>query len=206
MDYLAGQAYLSSGRPAEAHARYKHAVENYPLSDYSYLGLVGLLDAGVAVDDLDRGLTDYFAGVYDKALEALDRHIASNPEGDGTAHYYRAASLDQLQQYPEALEAYTYFIQRYASHPKWATPGLKTTIRWFNGHYPGNTQTLLDYMRAAPGPQLRQALLTARGWAGWALRQRDLEPHRSGTRCGAPRLCYAGIMQYRQADFRRTVL
>jgi hypothetical protein len=68
MDYLAGQAYLTSGRPAEAHARYKHAVENYPLSYHSYLGLVGLLDAGVAVGDLDRGLTDYFAGVYDKAL------------------------------------------------------------------------------------------------------------------------------------------
>jgi tetratricopeptide (TPR) repeat protein len=89
MDYLAGRAYMSSGRATEAYERYKHAVENYPLSNYSYLGLIELLDAGVAVDDLDRGLTDYFAGVYDKALEALDRHIASNPTGDGTAHYYR---------------------------------------------------------------------------------------------------------------------
>ena len=75
----------TASRPRQAHERLQHAVHNYPVSYYSYLGLVQLLEAGVEVDDLDRGLTDYYAGVYDKALEALDRYIADNPGNDGTA-------------------------------------------------------------------------------------------------------------------------
>jgi len=215
MDYLAGQAYLSSGRPAEAQARYKHAVENYPLSYHSYLGLVSLLDAGVAVDDLDRGLTDYFAGIYDKALEALDRHIASNPEGDGTAHYYRAASLDHLQQYPEALEAYTYFIQRYASHPKWGDAWFeKSTIEWFNmNRYPEAAQTLLDYVQAAPeSAAAPEALLTAarilerdgrfdEAAASWSRIADEYPTHEFAPTA----VLFAGIMQYRQADFEASV-
>src|SRR6185295_16607072 len=68
MDYLAGNAHTELGQTAEAQARYLHTVENYPLSYYAYLGLVELVDADVPVDDLDRGLVDYFADQYDVAL------------------------------------------------------------------------------------------------------------------------------------------
>ena len=87
MDYLAAQAFIENQQTEQAHQRLQHAVHAYPVSYYSYLGLVQLLEAGVEVDDLDRGATDYYAGVYDKALEALDRYIADNPGADGTAYY-----------------------------------------------------------------------------------------------------------------------
>ena len=100
-------------------------MENYPLSYYSYQGLVELLDADVTVNDLDRGLTDYFAGVYDKALEALDRYIAENPNTDGTAHYYRALSLDELQQYQEAVDVYCILHPELSRTPKWSDAGMR---------------------------------------------------------------------------------
>jgi len=56
MDYYAGNAHIKLGQTEEAHTRYLHTVENYPLSYYSYLALVTLVDAGVQVDDLDRAL------------------------------------------------------------------------------------------------------------------------------------------------------
>src|SRR5512138_1680125 len=65
MDYYAGNAHVQLGQMDEAHTRYLHAVENYPLSYYSYLSLVELVDASVQVDDLDRGLVDYYANQYD---------------------------------------------------------------------------------------------------------------------------------------------
>ena len=38
MDYLAAQAYLDASKRRQAYERLQHAVENYPLSYYSYLG------------------------------------------------------------------------------------------------------------------------------------------------------------------------
>ncbi|MGZ9223407.1 MAG: tetratricopeptide repeat protein, partial [Anaerolineales bacterium] len=52
MDYRAGNVHIELGQTDEAYARYLHAVENYPLSYYSYLALVELIDANIAVDEL----------------------------------------------------------------------------------------------------------------------------------------------------------
>jgi soluble lytic murein transglycosylase len=212
MDYLAGQAYLDSGRTAEAHERYKHSVENYPLSYHSYLGLVELLEAGVSVSDLDRGLTDYYAGVYDKALEALDRYIAANPGTDGTAHYYRALSLDHLQLYQEAVDAYAYFIQNFSAHPQWSDAWFeKSTIEWLNqNRYPEAAQTLLDYVKAAPdAAEAPEALLTAARilerdgrFDEAAINWRRLGDEYPTHEFASTAMLFAGIMQYRQADYQ----
>jgi soluble lytic murein transglycosylase len=211
MDYRSGQAYLASQRPELAYERLKHGVDNYPLSYYSYKGLIELLDAGIQVGELERGLTDYYAGVYDKALEALNRHISSTPDGDGTAHYYRALSLDQLQQYQEALDAYTYFIQNFASNSKWANAWFeKSTIQWVNlNRYPEAAQTLLDYVAAAPtAGDAPEALMTAA-----RILERDgrfddaaVNWQRVGDEYPTYELAptavlFAGVMQFRQADY-----
>ena len=209
-DYLAGQAYLDSQRSPQAYERFKHAVENYPVSSYSYLGLVELLDAGMAVSDLDRGLTDYFAGVHDKALEALNRYIASNPGDDGTAYYYRALSLGQLQLYQEAVDAYTYFLQNFAAHPEWADAWFeKSTIEWVNlDRYPEAAQTLLDYVKAAPAASdAPEALLTAARilerdgrFDDAAINWRRVGDEYPTYELAPTAMLFAGIMQYRQAD------
>ena len=120
MDYRAGNAHTELGQTDEAYARYLHAVENYPLSYYSYLALVELIDANIAVDDLDRGLVDYYAEQYDVALASFDRYIDANPVNDGSAHYYRALTLRDLQRTQEAIEELDYFINAYSGHDRWA--------------------------------------------------------------------------------------
>ena len=152
MDYLAGNAHVELGQINEAHTRYLHTVENYPLSYSSYLALVELVDADVPVDELDRGLVDYFAAQYDVALAAFDRYIAANATGDGTAQYYRALTLRELQRSEEAIEALDTFIKAYPSHPRWTEAWeAKSFLEWaVVGDYQAGAKTLLDYVAAVP--------------------------------------------------------
>ncbi|HEX2697040.1 MAG TPA: tetratricopeptide repeat protein, partial [Anaerolineales bacterium] len=215
MDYLAGQAYLSLNKTDDAYGRFRHAVENYPLSYYSYLGLVELVDANVEVNDLDRGITDYFAGVYDKALVALNNYIASNPGDDGTAHYYRALCLEELQDYAGAVDELTSFIQNYQANPKWSQAWTeKANIQWINLNlYPQAAQTLLDYVKAAPAASnAPDALMSAarilerdgRFDEAAQVWQRVASEYPSYDQASTA-VFYAGIMQYRQSDYNNAL-
>lgn len=152
MDYYAGNAHTELGQIEQAQTRYLHAVENYPLSYYSYLSLVALVDAGVEVDDLDRGLIDYYAAQYDVALVALDRYIEANPINDGTPHYYRALTLRDLQRTQEAIDEFTHLITTTPEHPRvaeaWEEKGF---LQWaVLGDYAAGIQTFLDFVAAFP--------------------------------------------------------
>jgi soluble lytic murein transglycosylase len=152
MDYYAGNTHLELGQVEEANTRYRHAVENYPLSYYSYLSLVALVDAGLEVDDLDRALVDYFADQYDVALVAFDRYIEANPINDGTPHYYRALTLRDLQRTEEAIEEFNYFITTTPEHPRvveaWEEKGF---LEWaVQGNYEAAIQTFLGFVAAYP--------------------------------------------------------
>ncbi len=152
MDYYAGNAHLALGQVEEAHTRYRHAVENYPLSYYAYLSLVALVDAGLEIDELDRALVDYFANQYDVALVAFDRYIAANPINDGTPHYYRALTLRDLQRTQEAIEEFDYFIRTTPDHARaedaWEEKGF---LQWASlGDYEAGIQTFLEFVSTYP--------------------------------------------------------
>jgi len=161
MDYLAGNAHVSLGQTDQAYARYLDAVNNYPLSYYSYLSLVALVDAGVEVDELNRGLVDYYAAQYDVALVAFDKYIATYPENDGTAHYFRASTLRELQRTDEAIAEYDYFIQKYESHARWVDAWEdKAFLQWAElDDYQGAAKTLLDFVAGVPGSPYAPDLL-----------------------------------------------
>ncbi len=211
MDYLAGKAYLAQNKDAEAYVRFQHGVENYPISNYSYLGLVELINAGVSVSDLDRGLTDYYAGIYDKALESLDRYIAATPANDGTAHFYRALCLEKQDKPQDAIDELNYYIKNYASGPHWADAwDEKSSIQQYDLNlYPQAAQTLLDYVKAAPNTShAPEALMTAarilesdgrldQAGATWQ-QVGDQYPSYS---LASTAVFFAGLMQYRQADY-----
>lgn len=154
MDYLAGNARKQLGQADEANARYLHTVENYPLSYYSYLALVELVDANVPVSELDRGLVDYFAAQYDVALAAFDRYIAATQDqvSDGTAQYYRALTLIELQRTDEAIAALDDFIKAYPAHPRWTDAWEeKSFLEWaVKGDNHAGAQTLIDFVAAVP--------------------------------------------------------
>jgi soluble lytic murein transglycosylase len=152
MDYLAGQAHYALGQGDQAYARYLDAVNNFPLSYYAYLSLVELVDANVQVDELNRGLVDYYAQQYDVALVAFDKYITTYPDNDGTAHYFKASTLRELQQTDEAITEYDYFIQHYSSHARWVDAWEdKAYLQWaVKDDYEAAAKTLLDFVSIAP--------------------------------------------------------
>jgi soluble lytic murein transglycosylase len=99
---LEGQALQATGQLEGAYAIWGEIVTRYPRSYDSYSALVELVNAGVPVSDLDRGLVDYFAGQYSLSLEALNRYLASSASTDGTALHYKALALRALgeENYP----------------------------------------------------------------------------------------------------------
>ena len=119
VEYLAAQALIAADRTAEAYARYRHVLDNYPDAEHAYLALVDLVEAGIEVDEYQRGLVDYYAGAtypdaYGAAIRAFDRYLASEPtENVDGALYYRAASLQALGQFDAALESFEALIVGY---------------------------------------------------------------------------------------------
>jgi soluble lytic murein transglycosylase len=158
MDLLSGRIYLVLGQTEQAYQRFLHTVNNYPLSPDSYSALVALVNDGVPVDDLNRGLVDYYAGQYGYAHDALQRYIDLNPQNDGTALYYKALTLFALGQYEDAILAWDEFIQRYPDNPHWAAawngnsslPGRAFTQWYFLGQSTIAAQSLLTFVQQAP--------------------------------------------------------
>jgi soluble lytic murein transglycosylase len=110
IEYQAGQVLSFAGQTEAAHARYRRDVNRYPEAEYAYLSLVELVDAGVEVDEFQRGLVDYYAGAtypdaYGAAIRAFDRYLESDPAARADeALYYKALSQRALEQPAAALE------------------------------------------------------------------------------------------------------
>ena len=208
--YESGLAYQALGRNDEALGKFRLAVEEYPLSYYSYLSLVALLDAGAEVSDLDRGLVDYFAGQYDVAIQRFDIYIAANPGNDGTPYYYRALARRDLNFYNEALQDFSTFIANYPTHPRWTDAwGEKAFIEWYQlDSYSLAAQTLLDFVAAVPSSDVSAEYLmsAARIYERDAQYDRALETwarvanEYPSTTDASTAVFLSGIIYYRQGD------
>ena len=148
LDYLSGKALAALGRTDEAHQRYLHAVENYPLSYYAYLSLVELVDAGVPVDDFNRGIVDYYAGQYGAALAALDRYLSRASPPDGTARHYRALALRATGNHEEAAAEWGRLIEGHPDNRYWLDAwNEKAFTEWAYLDQPDKAaETLLDFV------------------------------------------------------------
>jgi soluble lytic murein transglycosylase len=209
--YLSGQAYQALGRSDEAYASYRLAVEQYPLAYYSYLSLVELVDAQVQVSDLDRGIVDYYAGQYDKAMERLDLYLAATPVNDGTAHYYRALALRELGNYQGAIDEFSTFITNYSSHPKWSEAwDDKAYLQWaYLDQYEAAAATLTDFVAVFPastsspdflmtaGRILERGSLLDQAAQTW---QRVADDY-PGNEQASTAVFQTGIIRYRQGNF-----
>ena len=211
--YEAGLANQAQGQNAEAIERYRFAVENYPLSYYSYLSLVALLDAGGTVNELDRGLVDYFAGQYAVGIAAFDRYLEGNPpENDGTAYYYRALSKSSLGQYEAAVEDYNLFLSNFSAHPRWSDAwGERAFIEWVQlGNYTKGAETLLEFVSLSPNASLAADYLmsAARIYERDAQYDKAIETWSRVTLeyPGSSQASYAaflmGIVDYRRGNFQ----
>ncbi|MCG3210871.1 MAG: Outer membrane protein assembly factor BamD [Anaerolineae bacterium] len=77
---LLGDAYARLDNTEAAYKSYLEAVDNYPDARDSYLALVELVNAGVPVDEFQRGLIDYYADAYEPAIGAFGRFLTQVEE------------------------------------------------------------------------------------------------------------------------------
>ncbi|MCL4301104.1 MAG: transglycosylase SLT domain-containing protein [Anaerolineae bacterium] len=126
---LLGEAHLAAGDTQAAYDRYLEAVNNYPQAHDSYLALVELVNAGVPVDDFQRGLVDYYAGAYEPAAFVLERYLnppepitetatTEPPALTPTARLTSTASVTQASPLPTPLPAADEGKQKEGRPPK----------------------------------------------------------------------------------------
>jgi soluble lytic murein transglycosylase len=161
LDLLAGQAYLSLGQTELAYQRYLDAVEKYPRSYDTYNALVALVNAGVSVDYLQRGIVDYYAGQYGLAIDALDNYINANPDHNAVPHYYKALALRALSRYDEEIAAWDEIIKNHANDSYWSIAwDEKAYTLWaYLARYQQAAEVMLDFVARAPTDSLAAGLL-----------------------------------------------
>jgi len=161
---LIGQIYTLLGFPEQAYARYQDSITNFPEAYDSYTGLVALVDAGVPVSDLDRGITDYYAGQNGYAAEALVRYLASTPEHDGSAHEFRALALREMGQYTLAIQEWQALIRDHPDDSYWseAWQNIAFTQWAYIENFDAAADTLKNYVAMQPNaPDAAETLFTA---------------------------------------------
>ncbi len=149
---LAGQGYIALGLPDQAYARFQDSVLNFPRSYDTYTGLVQLVNDGIPVDDLSRGIVDYYAGQYGYGLDAITRFINNTPETDAAPYFYRALCFRAMEQPEAAINDLDMIIQNYSGDRFWAPAwDEKAYTQWVNlGNYRDAAQTLLDFVARVP--------------------------------------------------------
>ncbi len=152
-DYLLGKAYLELGQTDLAEAAFRDAVLQFPLSYDSYLALVEIVNNGFSINDLDRGLVDYYARQYSYAVEAFDRYLADPEAADrGTALYFKGFSLRAMGLHEQALAAWDELISKYPDHAYWVGAWeFKAYSLWFYlGRYSEASLVLQDFVSRNP--------------------------------------------------------
>ena len=149
---LMGQIYLTIGQIDQANARYLDSVLNYPKAYDSYSALVQLVNSNVPVDELARGIVDYYAGQYGLAIEAFRRYIDSTEKPDAQAYFYLALCRQELEEPGSAIANLDYIIETYPGDPYWAKAWEeKAYIQWvILDDYEAAAATLIQFVEKAP--------------------------------------------------------
>jgi len=152
MNLLIGQIYLQLGYPEQAYTRFLDSVNHFPRAYDSYSGLVALVNAGIPVDEFQRGLVDYYAGQYSYAIEAFGRYIKQNPNHDARPHFYRALSWRALGNIQAAASELQELINTHPNDTLWpnAWRELAYTQWAYLEDYEAAANTLKEYLRRVP--------------------------------------------------------
>ncbi len=211
MDYLMGQSYLAIGQAEQAYAVYTDAVNNYPTAYETYLALLDLVNANVPVDELNRGIVDYYAGQYGVALAAFDRYFQAGAIDLATALYYNGLTLRALGGHEDAILEWKEIIDNQPDDRLWdaAWEQVAYTQWYFLENYDQAIQTLLDFVATAPNhPRAPEFLFDAAAIAERADRldqAADLWERVAVEYPGYEKAQYAlhlsGVTRYRLADY-----
>lgn len=105
LDLYRGQVEIARGNEDAAYDHWRNAVYDHPTAYESWSALVALIDAGVEVDDFQRGLVNYYAESNAAAINAFTRYISANPDDAARAWYYLGLTHRQNGNAPFAEDA-----------------------------------------------------------------------------------------------------
>jgi len=164
MLFLAGQTLLDAGQAEAGYNRFLTLVNTYPATADAYQALIALVNAGVPVDDYQRGLVDVYAGAYTPAVEALNRYIASGREEHrADAFFFLARAQAGLGNTAEALAALDTLLNTYPASARWGDAWLeKARIQAGANDVSAALATYRAFVDQAPNhPQAPEALWRA---------------------------------------------
>lgn len=163
-NFLLGQVYLRLGMTEQAYARFQDSVIRFPAYYDTYSGLVALVEADQPVDDLLRGIVDYYAGQYGLAVIAVDRYMIDHPDHDGIPLYYKALSLWRVGDYEGEIATWDELITEHPTDQYLPTAYIeKSSSLWrYFEDYEGAANTLLQFVARYPdAPEAAEYLYTA---------------------------------------------
>jgi soluble lytic murein transglycosylase len=211
MNLLMGQAYLALDEPEKAYAVYQDNVNSYPRAYDSYTALLALVNAGIPVNEFQRGLVDYHAGEYGVALAAFDRYLQSSPEDPSSGLYHKALTLRALGDYQDAIDAWDEVIQTHANSDVWDDAWeQKAFTHWYYlDQYARAVDVLVNFVEEVPThPRAGEFLYDAASIAErsgkldraallWERTATEYPGYEQASRS----LFLAGITRYRQANY-----
>jgi soluble lytic murein transglycosylase len=169
VEVLAGQILYGAGRLEEAYAKFLHALDNYPEAASTFDGLLILVNDGVPVDELQRGLANFYADNYEPALAALTRYreayalndpaVNASAPGDSTALYHLGRTYAALGQDAQAIAAWRELVDTYPGDLYWTDAYFQIA---FIQPYPDDVETFEAFVADAPdAPEAPDALFRA---------------------------------------------
>jgi soluble lytic murein transglycosylase len=150
---LAGRVYIQLGFNEQAFARFQDSVNNFWKSYDAYSGLVELVNSNQPVDELQRGLVDYYAGQYGYAAEAFSRYLTSTPDHDGTAHYFRGMALIAVDDANGAISEWQALIRDHPADTYYSEAFQEIAYtQWaYLEDFDSAAETLKNYVALNPG-------------------------------------------------------
>ncbi len=129
MNLMAGRALEAGGDTDGAFLRYLDSVANYPEQNETYIGLIDLVNAGIPVDEYQRGLVDYYAAAYEPALAAFERHALTTPSQEG--FFFRGMTKLELGDFAGAGADFAIVIDNYPGGAYWEKAWMeKAWMEW----------------------------------------------------------------------------
>ena len=159
-----GGILIAEDRKPEGYARYQTALQ-YPETYDAYLCLADLIDAGYTVDDLTRGVIEYYGGQYATSVTMLSYYLAASPVAEpAKADYFRGLDYRALDQPKDAVTDLDAAIALGPDTGYWDTAifdDAYTRWAWLDD-YTGAVSVLAGLVSASPThPRAAEALFTA---------------------------------------------
>lgn len=159
MALLIGRILLERDETEQAYEIFRESVANYPFAFDAHTALVTLVNAGVEVNEYQRGLVNYHRGNHALAIAAFDRYLASAPESfRDAALYYKGLSTRSLggsepeSNYRQALDLWYELIEDHPTSPFYvnAWQSIEFTL-WAFLEEPGQAaEAALDFVAQRP--------------------------------------------------------